>query len=96
MNQAAAEFQQRTGHPHGYKRIRDFRRVFVRTLKCVKIVYHEARFVQDDKGLRLWNSPPPVPRRLQDIESDTGYDTRRCAPDGALARLSQTAVYDTC
>ena len=35
-------------------------------------------------------------RRLQDIESDTGYDTRRRAPDGALARVSQTAVYDTC
>ena len=35
-------------------------------------------------------------RRLQHIESDTGYDTRKCSPDGALARLSQTAVYDTC
>ena len=35
-------------------------------------------------------------RRLQDIESDTGYDTRRRAPEGALARVSQTAVYDTC
>ena len=35
-------------------------------------------------------------RRLQDIESDTGYDTRRRAPDGALACLSQTTVYDTC
>ena len=30
------------------------------------------------------------------LESDTGYDTRRRAPDGALARLSQTTVYDTC
>ena len=34
-------------------------------------------------------------RRLQDIESDTGYDTRRRAPDGVLAGVSQTAVYDT-
>ena len=32
---------------------------------------------------------------LQDMESDTGYDTRRRVPDGVLARLSQTAVYDT-
>ena len=24
-------------------------------------------------------------RRLQDIESDTGYDTLRCTPDGARA-----------
>ena len=35
-------------------------------------------------------------RRMQDIESDTGYDTRRRWPDGALARLSHTAVCDTC
>ena len=28
---------------------------------------------------------------MQDIESDTGYDIRRRAPDGALARVSQTA-----
>ena len=37
----------------------------------------------------------PRARRLQDLESDTGYDTRRRLPDGALARLSQTTVYDT-
>ena len=30
---------------HGYQRIRGFRRVFVRILKFVKIVYHEARVV---------------------------------------------------
>ena len=35
-------------------------------------------------------------RRMQDIESDMGYDTRRRAPGGARARVSQTAVYDTC
>ena len=34
--------------------------------------------------------------RLQDIESDTGYDTRRRWPDGVFACVSQTAVYDTC
>ena len=34
--------------------------------------------------------------RMQDTESDTGYDTRRRWSDGALARLSQTAVCDTC
>ena len=37
----------------------------------------------------------PLARRLQDIESDTGYDTRRRAPGGVLSRVSQTAVYDT-
>ena len=39
--------------------------------------------------------PYAFARRMQDIASDTGYDTRRCAPDGALARLSQTTVCDT-
>ena len=34
-------------------------------------------------------------RRMQDRESDTGYDTRLRSPDGARARLSQTTVYDT-
>ena len=40
-----------------------------------------------------WHS---TARRMRDIESDTGYDTQRRAPDDALALLSQTAVYDTC
>ena len=35
-------------------------------------------------------------RRLQDIESDTGYDTRRRVPEGVPARVSQTTVDDTC
>ena len=38
----------------------------------------------------------PRSRRLQDIESDTRYDTRRRVPEGVLARVSQTTVYDTC
>ena len=46
-------------------------------------------------------SAPPIglggsfARRLQDIESDTGYDTRRRVPEGALDGVSQTAVCDT-
>ena len=35
-----------------------------------------------------FSAPCSFARRMQDIESDTGYDTRRRAPDGALARLS--------
>ena len=35
-------------------------------------------------------------RRLQDIEYDTVYDTRRRVPGGVFAGVSQTAVYDTC
>ena len=40
--------------------------------------------------------PRSFARRLQDIESDTGYDTRRRVLDGVFARVSQTAVCDTC
>ena len=44
----------------------------------------------------LVSEPYAFARRMQDIESDTGYDTRRRAPDGVFVSLSQTAVYDTC
>ena len=43
-----------------------------------------------------FSEPCSFARRLQDIESDTGYDTRRRVPGGVLAGVSQTAVYDTC
>ena len=45
---------------------------------------------------RATRTPTCHATRLQDIESDTGYDTRRCLPDVALAGVSQTAVCDTC
>ena len=34
--------------------------------------------------------------RLQDIESDTGYDTQMRVLDVVFAGVSQTSVYDTC
>jgi hypothetical protein len=46
-----------------YGRMVDFRRVFTRTLKQVKVVYREARIDADGKGMRLLNSPPPVLKR---------------------------------
>lgn len=49
---------------YDYGRLVDFRRVFTRTLKQVKAVYPQARFTVDGQGMRLANSPPPVPRRL--------------------------------
>jgi hypothetical protein len=49
---------------HGYERIRDFRRVYLRTLKAVKVVYPRAKFDLDEAGMTLWHSRPPVPRRL--------------------------------
>lgn len=49
---------------HGYERIRDFRRVLVRTLRQVKLVYPEAKFETAEEGLQLRHSRPPVARRL--------------------------------
>lgn len=52
---------------HDYRRIRDFRRVFTRTLQQVQPVYREARFAVDERGIRLQHSRPPVLRRLLQI-----------------------------
>jgi len=47
-----------------YTRIRDFRRDFLGLLKQVKAAYPEAMFDADEKGMQLWQSPPPVRKRL--------------------------------
>jgi hypothetical protein len=60
-----ASLQEQFGQ--GYDRVRDFRRVFLRTLKQVKEVYREAKYAVDQKGMRLFNSPPPVSRRIVQI-----------------------------
>ena len=44
----------------GYGRMDNFKRVFRKTLKQVSVVYQEARFSEDQKGMRLLNSRPPV------------------------------------
>lgn len=49
---------------HGYERLRDFRRVYTRTLKQVKVVYPEAKFDLDGGGMKLRNSPPPIAHKL--------------------------------
>jgi hypothetical protein len=48
---------------HGYERLRDFRRVFLRTLKLAKFVYPEARFEITAGGMKLFHSRPPVARK---------------------------------
>jgi hypothetical protein len=53
---------------YDYARIRDFRRVFLRTLQQVQAVYREARLEVDGKGMHLRNSQPPVSRRLVSIK----------------------------
>jgi hypothetical protein len=49
---------------HGYAQIREFRRVFKRTLKQVKLVYPEAKFDLTHRGMTLQHSRSPVGKRL--------------------------------
>lgn len=49
---------------NGYAQIREFRRVFSRTLKQVKVVYPEAKFELARGGMKLQHSRPPVAHRL--------------------------------
>ena len=54
---------------HGYERLRDFRRVFLRTLKLAKFVYPEARFEITAGGMKLLHSRPPVARKYLPLPS---------------------------
>jgi hypothetical protein len=47
----------------GYDRLVDFRRFFLRMLREVQAVYPKARFSMDQRGMRLYSSPPPVAPR---------------------------------
>ena len=53
---------------HGYHRMDNFKRVFRTTLRQVAVVYREAKFSLDGKGMRLLHSQPPVMRRLLQIK----------------------------
>jgi hypothetical protein len=55
---------------HGYERLRDFRRVFHRTLRQVKVVYPEARFDLTTQGMTLKQSRSPVGKRLLPLSRD--------------------------
>jgi hypothetical protein len=48
----------------GYERLRDFRRVYVRTLKPVHVAYPEAKFDLLETGMKLMHSRPPIAPRL--------------------------------
>lgn len=47
-----------------YTRIRDFRKVFKKTLDVVKLQYKGATVIANDRGLTLHLSAPPVPKLL--------------------------------
>lgn len=51
----------------GYARIRDFRRKFKIALDQVKQVYAAARFETDEQGMTLYNSAPPVAKRMVQV-----------------------------
>src|SRR3954451_17335479 len=50
-----------------YDRLRDFRRKFALALRTVLTAYPDARIEVVDAGLVLWNSPPPVLKRLVSV-----------------------------
>jgi hypothetical protein len=49
----------------GYSEMRKFKQVFRKTLKDVLLQYPDARIEEkDNKGLILYNSPPPIPAKI--------------------------------
>jgi Plasmid encoded RepA protein len=48
----------------GYSQIRQFRSFFLKLLAPVKAAYPEAIFEADRRGMTLWQSPPPVKKRM--------------------------------
>ena len=48
----------------GYKRIDHFKKNFIKKLKLVKLAYPAAKIEETKTGLILFNSPPPVPKKL--------------------------------
>ena len=53
----------------GYGQMNNFKRVFRHTLRQVHAVYPDAKFMLDDKGMRLFHSRPPIARRLLPVSA---------------------------
>jgi hypothetical protein len=60
----------------GYAELRNFRPFFLRMLKQVKAAYPEAKIDADKKGLYLWQSPPPIKKRLVSLPSTKTLDLK--------------------
>tara|TARA_B100000965_G_scaffold399406_1_gene419313 strand:- start:1209 stop:2219 length:1011 start_codon:yes stop_codon:yes gene_type:complete len=57
----------------GYARMVDFRRKFLATLQLACTVYPQAKLeLVDGKGIRLFNSPPPIAKRLIAVKGVDG------------------------
>jgi len=65
----------------GYARLRAFREFFVGLLRQVRSVYPEARLEVDGHGIRLWQSPPPVRKRLVAIGAAGSGNVQSMAGD---------------
>ena len=48
-----------------YGRMCDFKRVFRKTLHIVQTQYQDAQFDLDNRGMTLYNSPPPIAPRTK-------------------------------
>lgn len=67
-----------------YDRIRDFRRGFLETLRQVKVVYPDARFDTDYRGMTLENSPPPVASKQFFLDLLPSKAVASKSPSGSL------------
>ncbi len=65
----------------GYARLRAFREFFNALLRQVHRAYPEARVEVDERGMRLWQSPPPVRKRLA-----AGGHVQSVAPPPTMSR----------
>jgi hypothetical protein len=61
----------------GYTRLRKFREFYLGLLPQIRAAYPRARFEADNRGMTLWQSPPPVCKRLVAVAG------RECAVGGA-------------
>ena len=64
----------------GYARLRAFREFFNGLLRKVQAAYPEARFEVDERGMHLWQSPPPVRKRLVAIGQASTSHVQLVAP----------------
>jgi hypothetical protein len=75
-----ASLQEQFGQ--GYARLRAFREFFNGLLRQVHAAYPEARVDVDSRGMRLWQSPPPVRKRLVAVGGGTA-NVQSVAPPSA-------------
>ena len=59
----------------GYAEVRQFRAFFLKMLKQVKAAYPDATIEADAKGMWLWQSPPPVKKRLVSLAGGVALDS---------------------